>query len=478
VLPEQKTEKVKELQAQGKVVAMVGDGINDAPALAQADLGIAIGTGTDVAMAASDITLIGGDLRGIVTGIALSRKTVGVIKQGLFWAFAYNVALIPVAMGALYPFFGVLLNPVLAAAAMAASSVSVVTNALRLRRFKRPESTEEILRPSLRERVTEYAYLVGIAVVALAIGAAALYFARPGHSAGGHAADTPAGGTRVGATTMTDETGSVLSAAEAGVRAELASPPAIQPGVPVQLAYRLADARTGAPLTDVVVDHEELVHLIAVRRDLQQFQHVHPRPTGAPGEYALDVTFPEPGSYLLYAEFARANGQHMLLSDTLVVGAPSSGATALAEDHAPKTLAGDLRVALRGVDTPRAGRESVFTFWVDDPRTGEGVRDLQPYLGAPAHVVILSQDGRRFAHTHGEPVVAGAAAGHGDAHSQGPGHSDGHGNGAGHGDAEATYGPEIAFRHTFEQPGLHKLWGQFKDHHGDVVTAEFVVRVE
>ena len=458
VLPHQKAEQVRALQAAGEVVAMVGDGINDAPALATADVGVAIGTGADVAIAASDITLVGGDLRGVVAAIALSRRTVTTIKQGLGWAFAYNILLIPVAAGALYAWHGILLDPILAAAAMAMSSVSVVSNAQRLRRFRRPASAHEILHLPLRARIGQYSYLATVAVAAIAIGAgltAASYTSTAKRGMNGALAWTESAGMPMRPTMGTMMTTEIppVDAAEARVHVRISVPAGTRPGIPARVVVTVTDARSGRPVGDLRLTHSVFMHLIATRADLATFAHVHPEPTGTAGELAVEMTFPTPGRYIVNTEFRR-NGQVADIHDRQLVTIAGPAPAPRPATPGPRTIIVDgVRVELHG--RAQAGATSDLTFSLADARSGQPLHNLQPYLAAAGHVVIMRADGQTFAHEHadvrdssGAPVFAL------------PG---------------TTFGPDLPVHAHFEEAGTYRLWGQFRLGSGRVITAPFTV---
>jgi Cu+-exporting ATPase len=458
VLPHQKAEQVRALQASGHVVAMVGDGINDAPALASADVGVAIGTGADVAIAASDITLVGGDLRGVVAAIALSRRTVTTIKQGLGWAFGYNILLIPVAAGALFAWRGILHSPVLAAAAMAMSSVSVVSNAQRLRRFRRPATAHEILHPPLRARLGQYSYLTTVAAAAIAVGVgltAASHTNTAQRGMNGTLAWTESAGMPMRPTMGTMMTTEIppVDAAEADVHVQVSVPAGARPGLPARVVVKVTNARTGLPVSDLRLTHSVFMHLIATRADLATFTHVHPEPTGTAGELAVEMTFPTPGRYIVNTEFRR-NGQMADIHDRQLVTIDGPAPARQPVTPGPRSITVDgVRVELHG--RAQAGTTSDLTFSLTDARTGQPLRNLQPYLSAAGHVVIMRADGQTFAHEHadvrdssGAPVFAL------------PG---------------TTFGPDLPVHVHFDTAGTYRLWGQFRLGSGQVITAPFTV---
>jgi Cu+-exporting ATPase len=459
VLPAGKVDQVRQLQDQGYVTAMVGDGINDAPALAQADVGIAIGTGADVTVAASDITLVGADLRNLVAAIALARRTVTTIKQGLVWAFAYNILLIPVAAGALYGVKGILLDPVLASAAMAMSSVSVVTNAARLRQFRRPSGVAEILRRPLRSRVSESAYLVMTAAVALALGAGFTWASHTDEAKrgmNGVLAWTQDMGMPMRPQMSVMETTDVepVDSDHAGLDVEVTVPAGVRPGVPVPLTFSLQDRETGEPVSDLTRTHTEWMHVIVTRNDLATFAHVHPQPTGRVGVYTAAVTFPTAGTYHVDSEFRERGAMtDVLHRDSVTIPGTAPAAAPVTAPTARTMTVDGLRVSLTG--EAQVGEPSDFELTFADAETGEPTDDLLPYLGAAGHVIVMKADGATFAHEHAE-----AFDGDGDPVFALPG---------------TTFGPKLDVHTTFSTPGLYRMWAQFETGDGDIVTVPFVV---
>ncbi|TJY40913.1 copper-translocating P-type ATPase [Cohnella pontilimi] len=427
VLPDGKANEVKRLQASGKTVAMVGDGINDAPALATADIGMAIGTGTDVAMEAADVTLMRGDLNSTPDAISMSKKTMVNIKQNLFWALAYNVIGIPVAaLGYLEPW--------LAGAAMALSSVSVVLNALRLQNVDRkPEERGNQMSGKLQ-------FILILVFVAMS------FFA--GYGFGRQdAAPKAEQGAPVRQEQMTHGHGaSDAHGADSGdqaVKTEVfwSTENAVK-GEDTEIRIQIQD-ENGKPIDKFDISHEKLMHLIVVSKDMSYFNHIHPEYKGQ-GEFVVTNNFPSGGEYKLIADYVPSGGSKTTKMKWITIDGAPADPVPLTPDKSHTKIVEGVEVTLEN-DHPQAGKDFELSYKLTDAATKEPITDLQPYLGAVGHVVVLSKNTEQYLHVH--PID------------------------------ETAKGPDAKFATQFPDPGIYKVWAQFQ-RNGKVFTVPFVVQVE
>lgn len=420
VLPEGKAKEVKKLQAAGKKVAMAGDGINDAPALATADIGMAMGTGTDVAMESADVTLMRGDLNSIPDAISMSRSTIQNIRQNLFWALAYNVIGIPIAA------FGYL-EPWLAGTAMALSSVSVVLNALRLQNMGKTMNEGD---RSMNGRMQFVLVLVLVVMTFFAgygFGKNATTNAEPvpveqKSDSHGHGGEEESGASLV--------TEAVWTAENA------------QAGETTSLRILIQDEKKN-PIENFEMNHEKLMHLIVVSKDLAYFDHIHPEYKGN-GEFEISTTLPAGGKYKLIADYVPLGGQTTTQTEWIKVEGATRAAVPVQPDREHAKKVDSVVVTLKN-DHPQSGQEVELAFQLVDADTQVPVNDLEPYLGAVGHVVIMSEDTEEYLHVH--PVE------------------------------ELAKGPEARFITEFPRAGIYKMWAQFQ-RKGQVITVPFVVEAK